>query len=69
MMRKPHPKYRAKELGCKSIGQVAEMSGVSLQTLGNWYKNKKPLFDCVCIGVATIAMRDELSEEVFKEPE
>lgn len=42
---------KAKELGCKSLTQVSETTGQSLQTLGNWYKNKKELFVIVCIGV------------------
>ena len=31
---------RAKELGAKSLAQVAQDCGQSVQTLNNWYKDK-----------------------------
>ena len=40
----------AKQAGYKSLGQVSELSGVSRQTLVNWYQNKRRLFDIVILG-------------------
>ena len=49
------PSQKAKELGCKSLLQVAEKTGQSEQTLINWFNNpkKRVLFEIVCKGVAT----------------
>ncbi|RLJ20015.1 hypothetical protein DJ031_06815 [bacterium endosymbiont of Escarpia laminata] len=41
---------QAKAEGLKSLSQVSEMTGVSLQTLGNWAKNKPALFSVVLAG-------------------
>ena len=46
------PSQSAKALGCKSLTQVSQQTGVSLQTLTNWHRNKYELFRVVCIGVA-----------------
>ena len=48
------PSQKAKELGCKSLLQVAEKTGQSEQTLINWFNNpkKRVLFEIVCKGVA-----------------
>jgi hypothetical protein len=46
---------KAKKLGCKSLTQVAELTGASLQTLTNWHKNKPELFMVVCVGVQHVA--------------
>jgi hypothetical protein len=46
---------KAKQLGCKSLTQVAELTGASLQTLTNWHKNKPELFMVVCVGVQHVA--------------
>jgi hypothetical protein len=46
---------KAKQLGCKSLTQVAELTGASLQTLTNWHKNKPELFMVVCVGVSIVA--------------
>lgn len=40
----------AKKKGFKSLGEVSEVSGVSRQTLVNWYHNKRRLFDIVMVG-------------------
>ena len=47
------PSKRAKELGCKSLAQVANKTKQSEQTLINWFKNKPELFDVVCLGVSS----------------
>ena len=41
---------QAKKLGLKSLTQVSELTGQSLQTLINWHKNKPELFDVVLLG-------------------
>jgi hypothetical protein len=48
------PSQRAKELGCKSLAQVAEKTEQSERTLINWFNNpkKRKLFEIVCIGVS-----------------
>jgi len=52
------PSQTAKALGCKSLSQVTQLTGVSLQTLSNWHKDKPELFKVVCIG--TVAASKEL---------
>lgn len=42
---------KAKELGLKSLAQITGLTGVSTQTLDNWFKNKPRLFEIVCLGV------------------
>jgi hypothetical protein len=44
------PSQKAKALGCKSLSQVSQLTGVSLQTLSNWHKDKPELFKVVCAG-------------------
>ncbi len=41
---------QAKELGLKSLTQVSELTGQSLQTLTNWFNDKPELFRIVLIG-------------------
>jgi len=45
---------KAKQLGCKSLKQITDKTGTSLQTLTNWHHNKPDLFYVVCVGVARI---------------
>lgn len=52
------PAEYVKSNGVKSLSFIAEKTGVSVQTLGNWYKNKRPLFDTVVAGV-----KSEITEE------
>jgi hypothetical protein len=40
----------AKAAGLKSLKYVSEQTGVSVQTLNNWHKNKPALFTIVLIG-------------------
>jgi hypothetical protein len=51
---------KAKAIGCKSLTQVSQLTGVSLQTLTNWHKNKFELFYVVCVGVARINELEDL---------
>ena len=44
------PAEQAKAEGLKSLTQVSEMTGQSLQTLSNWSKNKPELFKIVLLG-------------------
>ncbi len=44
------PSKQAKELGLKSLTQVSELTGQSLQTLTNWFNNKPELFEVVLLG-------------------
>jgi len=44
------PSQQAKAAGLKSLLQVSELTGVSIQTLSNWAKNKPHLFRVVILG-------------------
>jgi hypothetical protein len=44
------PSKVAKAAGMKSLEEVSAMTGVSCQTLINWYKNKPHLFAVVVAG-------------------
>ncbi|AUR90107.1 hypothetical protein NVP1137O_53 [Vibrio phage 1.137.O._10N.261.46.B5] len=48
------PSQKAKELGCKSLAQVAEKTEQSERTLINWFNNpkKRKLFEITCRGVS-----------------
>lgn len=52
------PSENVKRRGVKSLKMIAEKTGVSVQTLGNWYKNKRELFNTVVDGV-----KAEITEE------
>lgn len=43
-----------KRAGFNSLKQISEITGQSHQTLGNWYKNKRQLFDIVILGCQTL---------------
>jgi hypothetical protein len=45
------PSQQAKKLGLKSLTQVSQITGVSLNTLTNWHRDKPELFKTVLIGV------------------
>jgi hypothetical protein len=49
------PSQQAKKEGLKSLTMVAMMTGQSLQTLGNWAKNKPELFKIVLIGCKSVS--------------
>ena len=48
------PSQQAKAAGLKSLLQVSETTGVSMQTLSNWHKNKPALFAVVIAGCVSI---------------
>lgn len=45
---------QAKAAGLKSLAQVSKITGVSVQTLNNWHKNKPDLFAVVLAGCSQI---------------
>lgn len=57
------PSKQAKASGLKSLSQVSEMTGQSLQTLINWSKNKQQLFDVVLKGCAQMKKEEQANEE------
>jgi len=50
------PAQQAKAAGLKSLSQVSEMTGQSLQTLRNWSINKPELFAVVLKGCQQIKL-------------
>lgn len=44
------PAQQAKEAGLKSLTQVSQVTGVSLNTLTNWHRDKQELFRIVLLG-------------------
>jgi len=50
----------AKSNGLKSLEQVSKLSGVSVQTLNNWYHNKPKLFHIVLMGCVYLNKRGVL---------
>lgn len=44
------PSQQAKAVGIKSLTQVSEITGVSLNTLTNWHRDKPELFRIVLLG-------------------
>lgn len=44
----------AKSAGLKSLKEASDITGVSFQTLHNWYHNKPDLFRAVVLGCAEI---------------
>jgi hypothetical protein len=51
------PSQQAKAAGLKNLLQVSELTGVSIQTLSNWAKDKPLLFSVVlagCVALTTI---------------
>lgn len=44
------PSQQAKSVGLKSLTQVSQLTGQSLNTLTNWHRDKKDLFDIVLLG-------------------
>lgn len=52
------PSQQAKSVGLKSLTQVSQLTGVSLNTLTNWHRGKPELFRLVLLG----CLADELSD-------
>ena len=47
------PHEQCKLIGLNSLVEVSKISGVSIQTLNNWSKNKPSLFEVVLLGSKT----------------
>jgi hypothetical protein len=41
---------QAKQIGLKSLKQVSDLTGVSVQTLHNWHQNRPELFKTILAG-------------------
>jgi hypothetical protein len=52
--RLPKPSEKCKAAGLKSLNELAEITGESVQTLNNWYKNKPQLFKVVLAGAVSL---------------
>jgi hypothetical protein len=48
------PSQQAKDAGLKSLTQVMDKTGVSLQTLTNWHRDKPKLFAVVVAGCVAV---------------
>ncbi len=46
------PSEKCKLAGLKSLAELAELTGESVQTLNNWYKKKPRVFKFVLRGAA-----------------
>lgn len=44
------PSQQTKSVGLKSLTQVSQITGVSLNTLTNWHRDKPELFRIVLLG-------------------
>lgn len=44
------PSQQVKSVGLKSLTQVSQLTGQSLQTLSNWHRDKPELFRIVLLG-------------------
>jgi hypothetical protein len=51
------PSQAAKAAGLKSLTEVSTITGVSMQTLTNWHRNKPELFAVVIAGCVAIGNR------------
>ena len=53
------PSQQAKAAGLRSLTSVSDITGVSLQTLTNWHKDKPKLFKAVVAGCVALTI-DEM---------
>ena len=56
------PSQQAKAAGLKSLIQVSTTTGVNVQTLSNWHKNKQALFAVVVAGCVSIIEEENKSK-------
>jgi len=54
------PSEKCKAAGLKSLAELSEISGESVQTLNNWSKNKPTVFGLVLRGAVVKKMNAEL---------
>ena len=52
------PSQQAKEAGLKSLTSVSDITGVSLQTLTNWHRDKPRLFAAVLAGCVALTIAE-----------
>lgn len=52
---KPHE--QCKNAGMKSLAELSEITGVSIQTLVRWHKQKPKLFECAVYGAVEKKMK------------
>ena len=50
------PSQQAKAAGLKSLTSVSDITGVSLQTLTNWHRDKPKLFAAVLAGCVALTI-------------
>jgi lambda repressor-like predicted transcriptional regulator len=48
------PSQKAKSAGLSSLAEVSKITGVSTQTLNNWFNEKPKLFEIVIAGCAAV---------------
>jgi lambda repressor-like predicted transcriptional regulator len=48
------PSQKAKSAGLSSLAEVSKMTGVSTQTLNNWFNEKPKLFEIVIAGCVAV---------------
>lgn len=56
------PSEKVKSAGLSSLAEVSRMTGQSVQTLGNWYKDKPDLFDVVLSGCLAIKEEKNINQ-------
>jgi len=54
------PSEKCKAAGLKSLAELAEITGESVQTLNNWFKNKPVVFDLVLRGAVLLKLEKNL---------
>lgn len=59
------PSQKAKALGCDSLAQVIEVSGVPRSTLADWHESRPFVFAAVCEKVALDSMSFELGKDGY----
>ena len=63
------PSQQAKSAGLKSLTSVSDITGVSLQTLTNWHKDKPKLFKAVVAGCVALSQYKPIKAFIKKEKE
>ena len=53
------PAKQAKATGLKSLSQVSEMTGISLQTLSVWHKSRPKLYAIILRGCIEILKQEK----------
>ncbi len=61
MKAKIKPSVLCKNAGLKSLCELSDITGQSVQTLNNWHKYKPKLFDLLLVGAVTEKFERKLS--------